>query len=240
MAKRLFDLLFAAVAFIITLPILIPACFLIWLQDGHRPLYFGPRVGRRGRDFSMIKLRTMVVDGERLGGSSTAISDSRLTPLGTILRRYKIDELPQFWNVLIGDMSIVGPRPNVRHGGVDRYTPEELRLLSLRPGITDPASIVFADEGEILKGSRDPDALYDAVIRPWKNRLALLYVERRTMRADFQLVALTLLALFSRRAALRGISAMLRRWNAPAELRHICARSDPLPTGEPPGQLACR
>ena len=239
MAKRLFDLLFASVALVIALPILMPASFLIWLQDGHWPLYAGLRVGRDGHDFRMVKLRTMVADGERLGGSSTAMSDSRLTPIGTVLRRYKIDELPQFWNVLVGDMSIVGPRPNVRNSGVDRYTPEELRLLSLRPGITDPASIVFADEGEILDRSPDPDALYDQVIRPWKNRLALLYVERGNMLVDLELVALTLLALFSRRAALRGVSAMLHRWNAPAELRRICSRSEPLPIGEPPGRLAC-
>ena len=239
MPKRLFDLLFAAMALIFALPILIPACFLIWLQDGRWPLYAGWRVGRDGRDFRMIKLRTMIADGDRIGGSSTAISDTRLTPLGSILRRYKIDELPQLWNVLLGDLSLVGPRPNVRNGGVDRYTPEELRLLSVRPGITDAASIVFADEGEILNGSPDPDALYDQVIRPWKNRLALLYVEHRNTLVDLELIALTLLALLSRRGALRGVGAVLRRWNAPAELRQICARSEPLPIGEPPGQLAC-
>jgi lipopolysaccharide/colanic/teichoic acid biosynthesis glycosyltransferase len=244
MAKRLFDLSFAAAALIVTLPILIPACFLIWLQDGHWPLYAGLRVGRGGRDFRMIKLRTMVANADRLGGSSTAISDSRLTPLGAMLRRCKIDELPQFWNVLTGDMSVVGPRPNVRNGGVDRYTLEELQLLSLRPGITDLASIVFADEGEILNGSADPDALYDSVIRPWKNRLGLIYVERRTMLMDLELVALTLLALFSRRAALRDVGDLLRRCDAPPELRRICARSEPLPAGEPPNnrssELACR
>jgi len=239
MAKRLFDLIFALAALALALPILVPACFLIWLQDGHWPLYAGMRVGQNGRDFRMIKLRTMIAGGDRLGGSSTAVSDSRLTPLGSFLRRYKIDELPQFWNVLIGDMSIVGPRPNVRSGGVDRYTAEELRLLSVRPGITDVASIVFADEGEILNRSPDPDTLYDQVIRPWKNRLALLYVERGTMLADLELIALTLLALVSRQAALHGISDMLRRWDAPPELCQICARSEPLPAGEPPGHLAC-
>jgi lipopolysaccharide/colanic/teichoic acid biosynthesis glycosyltransferase len=155
------------------------------------------------------------------------------------LRRYKIDELPQFWNVVIGEMSVVGPRPNVRCGGVDRYTAEELRLLSVRPGITDAASIVFADEGEILNRSPDPDALYDQVIRPWKNRLALLYVERGTMLVDLELIALTLIALVSRRVALRAIRNMIRGWDAPPELCQICARSEPLPAGEPPGHLAC-
>ena len=140
-------------------------------------------------------------------------------------------------------MSVVGPRPNVRVGGVDRYTPEELKLLSVQPGITDLASIVFADEGEILDGSPDPDALYDRVIRPWKNRLALIYVERRSMVVDLEIITLTLLALLSRRAALLGVSDLLQQWDAPSELREICTRSNPLPAGEPPNrpssELAC-
>lgn len=239
MAKRLFDIAFALGAMLVTLPIIAAACLLIWLQDGHAPLYRGIRVGRRGRDFRMIKLRTMVPGGERLGGGSTTTSDSRLTPLGAALRRFKLDELPQFWNVLKGDMSVVGPRPNLR-GEVDRYTAEEMKLLSVRPGITDAASIVFADEGEILNGSADPDALYDAVIRPWKNRIALLYVQHRSMGADLELILLTIVTLLSRRAGLHALDRMLERWGAPAKLRRICARSDPLPAGEPPGKLLCR
>ena len=239
MAKRLFDIAFALAAMLLTLPIISAACLIIWLQDGHSPLYRGLRVGRGGRDFLMVKLRTMVPGGDRLGPGSTATSDSRLTPIGAALRRFKLDELPQFWNVLIGDMSVVGPRPNLRRA-VDRYTAEEMKLLSMRPGITDPASIVFADEGEILNGSSDPDALYDAVIRPWKNRLALLYVRHRSMTADLELIVLTIVTLLSRRAGLRALDRILERWSAPAELRRICARSGPLPAGEPPGELLCR
>lgn len=238
MTKRLFDLVFAFTATIITLPIVGLACVLICVGDGSWPLYRGLRVGRGNRDFKIMKLRTMVPGAERLGGSSTASSDSRLTQLGAMLRRFKIDELPQFWNVLIGNMSVVGPRPNVRHGGVDRYTSEELKLLSIRPGITDLASIVFSDEGEILKGPGDPDARYDALIRPWKNRLGLLYVERRCMAADLELIRLTFLSLVSRHVALRGIDAMLERWHAGPELRAVCARSEPLPAAEPPGEPA--
>jgi lipopolysaccharide/colanic/teichoic acid biosynthesis glycosyltransferase len=195
-------------------------------------------VGRGGRDFLMVKLRTMVPGAERLGGSSTAATDLRLTRLGAALRRLKLDELPQFWNVLVGDMSVVGPRPNLRRE-VDRYTAEERKLLALRPGITDAASIVFADEGDILKGSADPDALYDSVIRPWKNRLALLYVRHCSIGADVQLIALTGLRFLSKRAALRALNRMIESWDAPAELRRICARSDPLPAGEPPGEILC-
>jgi lipopolysaccharide/colanic/teichoic acid biosynthesis glycosyltransferase len=238
LAKRLFDIAFSAAALLLTAPLLAIASLLVWARDGHSPLFRGTRVGRSGRDFRMVKLRTMVTGGDRLGGTSTAASDRRLTSLGPVLRRWKLDELPQFWNVLVGDMSVVGPRPNTRAGGVDRYTGEERRLLSARPGITDLASIVFADEGEILNGSADPDALYDAVIRPWKNRLGLLYIDRRGMALDLRLVGLTALSLVARRAALRDLGAILAGWNADADLRRICARREPLPPGEPPGQTA--
>lgn len=238
MAKRLFDIIFSLLASVFTLPIIIAAALLIWLQDRRWPFYRGLRVGGGGRDFRMIKLRTMVPVGERRGASSTSISDSRLTPFGSKLRRFKIDELPQFWNVLIGDMSVVGPRPNLRNGGVDRYTAEEMRLLSLRPGITDLASIVFSDEGEILKDSADPDALYDCVIRPWKSRLALIYVDNRSFLLDLRLIWLTVLAIGSRGRALRGVARILNELNADEELKRICRRNDPLPHGPPPDQPA--
>jgi len=238
MAKRLFDVIFAFIAIVITLPVLLIAGLMIWAQDRHPPVYAGIRVGRFDRDFRMFKLRTMIPDAHSVGGTSTAASDSRLTPLGSALRRFKLDELPQFWNVLKGDMSLVGPRPNVRAGGVDRYTSEERKLLLVRPGITDLASIVFSDEGEILRDSPDPDALYDAVIRPWKNRLALLYVERRSFSLDLALIGLTVLSLLSKEAALRSIDSILERWGASEDLRESCARCTPLPVGVPPGQVA--
>jgi lipopolysaccharide/colanic/teichoic acid biosynthesis glycosyltransferase len=238
MAKRLFDIIVALCAMIGMLPIVAVASFLVWAEDGHWPFYRGVRVGRFGHDFRMIKLRTMIPGGERLGGSSTAASDPRLTGSGAALRRFKVDELPQFWNVLVGDMSIVGPRPNVRRGGVDRYTAAEYKLLSVRPGITDLASIVFSDEDEILKDSPDPDALYEAVIRPWKHQLGLLYVERRSMSLDLLLIGLTIVALVSKRSALRAIGSILGSWNASTDLRLVCGRSGPLPIAQPPGQLA--
>jgi lipopolysaccharide/colanic/teichoic acid biosynthesis glycosyltransferase len=238
MAKRLFDVIFALLAIVLSSPILLIAGLLIWAQDRHPPVYAGIRVGRFDHDFRMFKLRTMIPDAHSVGGTSTSASDSRLTPLGSALRRFKLDELPQFWNVLKGDMSIVGPRPNVRAGGVDRYTSEESKLLLVRPGITDLASIVFSDEGEILRDSADPDALYDAVIRPWKSRLALLYVERRSFLLDLALIGLTVISFFSKEAALRAIDSILERWGASDDLRESCARCDPLPRGVPPGQVA--
>jgi lipopolysaccharide/colanic/teichoic acid biosynthesis glycosyltransferase len=238
MAKRLFDILLSLLVLIIAAPFLAICMILIWRQDGAPPLFLGMRVGRDDRDFRMAKLRSMTADSEFRGAASTTRSDARITPLGHVLRRWKVDELPQFWNVLRGEMSIVGPRPNTRRGGVDRYTAPEMRLLSVRPGITDLSSILFADEADILDGAADPDALYDAVIRPWKSRLGLLYVERRDFLVDLRIVWLTALATVSRPAALAGIDSILVGWEASDELRQICRRRAPLPRAEPPGYAA--
>ena len=214
MAKRALDIIAALALLVLASPILAVAMLAIWLQDGRSPLHRGLRVGRGNRDFRMIKLRSMAVDAEARGGTSTARGDPRITPLGHRLRRWKIDELPQFWNVLIGEMSLVGPRPNTRRGGVDHYTSDEMMLLAIRPGITDLASIAFADEGDILAGAADPDALYDAVIRPWKSRLGLLYVARRSLWLDIRIVWLTAVAIVSRPAALDGLAGMLDQMGA--------------------------
>lgn len=238
MAKRAFDIAFAMLALILSLPVMAIACLLIWAEDGHSPLYLGVRVGRAGRDFRMLKLRTMVAGAEHFGGSSTPASDRRLTSIGPALRRFKVDELPQFWNVLIGDMSIVGPRPNLRAGGVDRYTSEEVRLLSIRPGITDLASIVFSDEGLILDGAGEADALYDQIIRPWKSALGLLYVHNRSLRLDVRIIWLTAIAIGSHARALAGVAKILSALAADQDLQRICRRLDPLPHGTPPGAPA--
>lgn len=238
MAKRLLDIWVSLVALTLSAPILGCAMLVIWAQDGHAPFFRAARVGRGGRDFRMIKLRSMQIDAEAQGGTSTALSDRRITPMGKLLRRSKLDELPQFWNVLIGEMSVVGPRPNTRRGGVDNYTHEEMRLLTVRPGVTDLSSIVFSDEGDILNGADDPDALYDAVIRPWKSRLGLLYTERGNIAADLEIIALTLIGTFARRPALRGVDTILNRWGASAELRRICRRRVPLLPAAPPGVMA--
>jgi lipopolysaccharide/colanic/teichoic acid biosynthesis glycosyltransferase len=235
MIKRLIDIAFSSIGLVVASPVLLLAMLLIFSHDGHWPLYRPVRVGRGGRDFRMAKLRTMTIDAEHRGGSSTSRSDVRITLPGQLLRRWKIDELPQLWNVLLGQMSLVGPRPNVRCGGVDRYTPAELRLLDARPGVTDLASIVFADEADILDGAPDPDALYDRVIRPWKSRLGLLYLAHRSLWIDLRILALTALALFARRAALEGVDGILAGWGAGDALRSVCRREGPLPWAAPPG-----
>jgi lipopolysaccharide/colanic/teichoic acid biosynthesis glycosyltransferase len=174
------------------------------------------------------------VNADRSGVDSTSAQDPRITPLGRFIRAYKIDELPELWNVLKGDMSLVGPRPNVPRE-VDLYTDVERGLLTVRPGITDMASIVFSDENDILKDSKDPDIDYHQLIRPWKSRLGLLYAANRSVLLDLKLIVLTAIALLSREAALKRLQSVLCDVDADQELRRVSLREDPLRPYPPPG-----
>lgn len=234
MSKRLIDMALSLVLLGLASPVMVVAMLAIVAHDGGSPIYWAPRVGRGGRDFRMAKLRTMSVGADRRGGSSTSRTDSRITAPGRMARSWKIDELPQLWNVLIGQMSLVGPRPNVRSGGVDRYTSGELALLDGRPGVTDLASIVFADEADILEGAPDPDARYNQLIRPWKSRLGLLYLQRRSLWIDLRIMVLTALGIVARPLALQGVDRILAEWGAAEDLRRVCRRDRPLPSDEPP------
>lgn len=234
MAKRVFDFCVASVGLLMVGPLLLLVMFLVWCHDGHSPFYVGRRIGRHGREFQMVKLRSMVVNAEQARIDSTAVNDRRITPVGRFIRRYKLDEFMQLWNVVTGDMSLIGPRPNVARD-VALYTDVERRLLSLRPGITDFASIVFADEGEILKASADPDLDYNRLIRPWKSRLGLLYIDHRSMSLDLQLFFLTICAICSRRVALVGVQRLLRGMQADAEVIRVATRRGPLVPWPPPG-----
>src|SRR5665213_3008199 len=156
--KRLWDVSIAACALLLLAPLLAAVAVGLWLEDRRSPWYRGIRVGRDGREFRMLKFRSMRVGAAKTGVNSTAAGDSRITRAGRFLRALKLDELPQLWNVLAGEMSLVGPRPQVPEDA-SLYTSEERRMLEVRPGITDLASIVFSDEGAILAGSADPDLL---------------------------------------------------------------------------------
>lgn len=185
--KRALDILLSTGALLVTLPVLLIIAVAI-RTDSRGPIFYrGLRVGRGGTRFYMLKFRTMVADAERCGGTSTADDDPRITKIGAALRRYKLDELPQFINVLKGEMSLVGPRPQVEHD-VAKYTVEEQALLSVPPGITDWASLRFPNEGEILKGHPDPDQAYIDLIRPEKIRLGLEYVRRRSLGVDLSIL----------------------------------------------------
>jgi lipopolysaccharide/colanic/teichoic acid biosynthesis glycosyltransferase len=238
MAKRLFDLLFSLTVLILTAPIMLTALFLVWAQDRHSPIFRARRVGRGDSDFTMMKIRSMRIGSHKTGVNSTSAGDSRITRVGHFIRRFKLDELSQFWNVLKGDMSVVGPRPNTRAHGVDLYTPLEMKLLTVRPGITDLSSIVFSDEGAILEGAADADALYNRIIRPWKSRLGLLYVENMSVGLDLRIVWLTAVAIVSKEKALAGVNRILARLGADPELVETCLRRAPLREASPPGVSA--
>ncbi len=186
-AKRLFDLVFSLIGLVALSPLMLVIAHMI-REDTPGPVFYrGTRAGRGGKPFQMLKFRTMVINADKIGGPSTSEDDPRLTKIGRRLRRYKLDELPQLINVLKGQMSFVGPRPEVL-SEVEKYTPEERTLLSVRPGITDWASITFNNEGEVLKGSADPHQAYLEKIRPEKVRLGMEYVRKRSLRIDLQIL----------------------------------------------------
>ena len=232
--KRLVDILISALGLLVASPVLLPVMFLVWWQDKHSPFYVAPRVGQGGKLFTMVKLRSMVINADKSGVDSTGANDRRITPVGQFIRRYKLDELTQLWNVLQGDMSMVGPRPNVKRE-TDLYTPAEKHLLDVRPGITDISSIVFSDEGDILKDQADPDLAYNQLIRPGKSRLGLFYIEHRSLWVDLKLIGLTALAITSRPNALAGVGRLLQSLGADQVLLSLAARQDALVPSAPPG-----
>ena len=232
--KRTLDIVAALTGLIAASPLLCAIAIAIWLEDRRSPFYIAPRMARGGGVFHMVKFRSMVVNADRTGVNSTGAADKRITSMGRIVRAYKIDELLQLWNVLKGDMSLVGPRPQVK-ADADRYTQEEKRLLTVRPGITDLASIVFADEASILGNDPNPDDRYDKFIRPWKSRLALLCIDRPSMWLDVRLIAVTVAAILRREQALRQAAGIAAELGAGELLTRMAGRREPLVPYPPPG-----
>lgn len=192
--KRLFDFFFSAAGLAILSPVF--AAITIWIKlDSQGPVFYrGVRVGRHGREFRMFKFRSMVENAAAVGGTSTPQDDPRITSSGRLLRKYKLDELPQLINVFRGEMSLVGPRPQVPWA-VQLYTAEEKQVLEVRPGVTDYASLRFRNEGEILKGSSDPDKDYMEKIHPEKMRLSLEYVKNQSLGLDCKILLKTIAAI---------------------------------------------
>jgi lipopolysaccharide/colanic/teichoic acid biosynthesis glycosyltransferase len=234
MRKRLLDIVGSSCGLVIASPVLLAAMFMIWWEDKHSPFYIAWRVGQHGRPFQMVKLRSMIVNADSSGVDSTGANDRRITRVGHLVRQFKLDELTQLWHVLRGEMSLVGPRPNVKRE-TDLYTPAERMLLSVKPGVTDFASIVFSDEGDILKDQPDPDIAYNQLIRPGKSRLGLFYIDHCSVWVDIQICCLTAIAIVSRPHALAGVQRLLERLGAPPELIQIAGRSAPLTPMPPPG-----
>lgn len=187
MTKRLFDFLLAAAGLIAASPLMI--IMAVWIKlDSKGPVFYrADRAGRRGNNFKIFKFRSMVTDADKLGGATTSGDDQRVTSAGRFIRKYKLDELSQLINVVRGDMSLVGPRPEVTWK-VEHYSPEEMIIFEVRPGITDWASIWNADEGGILEGAPDADAVYEEVIRPTKVKLQIYYCNTRSFLVDLKLI----------------------------------------------------
>lgn len=232
--KRFIDLIASLCGLLAASPLLILVMFFVWSQDYKTPFYIASRVGRNEKSFRMIKLRSMVVDADKTGVDSTSSSDTRITPVGHFIRDYKLDELTQLWNVLLGDMSLVGPRPNVITE-TDLYTNDEKKLLSVRPGITDFSSIVFSDEGDLLKDKEDPDLAYNQLIRPWKSRLGLVYIEHQSVFLDLKIIYFTIVAIISKQRALSWIVSKLKRMGVDPEIVRVSARENELYPFPPPG-----
>lgn len=190
--KRIFDFVVSLIGIIIISPILLIVAISIKLDSEGSVLFLQKRIGKDGKPFNIYKFRTMVTNAEKLGAQITVGKDNRITRVGAFLRKYKIDELPQLFNVLKGDMSLVGPRPEVPKY-VELYTEEERRVLEVRPGITDLASIRYRDENDILGKVENPEEYYIKVIMKDKLKLNLEYIEKSNVFYDIYLIIKTII-----------------------------------------------
>ena len=197
--KRVFDVIVSAIGLLLGSPFVLPISALIKLTSRGPVFYFSWRIGRCGKPFRLCKFRTMSANADKIGGSSTSDNDPRITKIGKFLRKYKVDEFPQLLNVLKGEMSIVGPRPEVPYY-VNLFTEAERAILSVRPGITDLATLWNADEGMVLVGSPDPEKTYFEKIRPQKIKLQLEYVRTQSFWTDIRIIIDTLSVIVLRRA----------------------------------------
>jgi lipopolysaccharide/colanic/teichoic acid biosynthesis glycosyltransferase len=189
--KRGFDLVISITGLIILSPIILIISILIRVFD-HGPVFYrAERVGQFGKIFHMFKFRTMIQNADKLGPSSASLTDRRITGIGRFLRKYKLDELPQLINVFLGEMSLIGPRPEEKRF-TDLFNDEEMIILLVKPGITDWASLWNSNEAELLEGSEDPDNLYMEKIRPEKIRLQINYAKNRNFFIDLKIFFLTL------------------------------------------------
>lgn len=194
MLKRGLDVVVSLVGLALFLPLMLVLALWVMCDSRGPILYRQVRVGRNGHDFRLLKFRSMRVDADRLGLITVGGRDPRVTRAGYYLRKYKLDELPQLLNVLRGDMSLVGPRPEVRKY-VDLYTPEQLRVLTVRPGITDLASLRYRHENDLLAQAEDPDAYYIETVMPAKLALNLEYIDHQSFWGDLRLIGQTVVAV---------------------------------------------
>jgi lipopolysaccharide/colanic/teichoic acid biosynthesis glycosyltransferase len=196
MIKRLFDIIFSFLGLLFFWPLFLLIGFLIKRESPGPIFYRGERIGKNGKPFKIFKFRTMIVDAEKSGVYSTSSDDSRLLKIGIFLKKYQLDELPQLINVFKGEMSLVGPRPEVKKY-IDMMTPEERNvILSVKPGMTDLASLWNFHEGEVLKGSKDPDKDYQEKIWPTKKKLQIEYIKKQSFWLDIKIILKTIFKIF--------------------------------------------
>lgn len=195
MLKRLFDIILALISLILLLPVFIAFSIWIMLDSRGGACYRQTRVGRNNRDFKLLKFRTMRVHSDQQGLLTVGEEDERITRAGHFLRKYKLDEFPQLWNILIGQMSLIGPRPEVRKY-VDLYTSEQMKVLGVRPGLTDYASMEYIDENKLLGESEDPEKTYIEVIMPAKLALNQKYIEEQSLGNDIKILFKTIKNIF--------------------------------------------
>ena len=187
---RFFDIIFSIIGLVILSPLFIVLYLLIRIESKGGGFYSQERIGRNGKPFKLYKFRSMRLGSDKKGLITIGEKDNRITKTGFILRKYKLDELPQLWNVFIGDMSLVGPRPEVKKY-TDLYTEEQKQVLQVRPGITDWASIKYVDENKILGESKDPDEAYVNLIMPNKIKLNMVYIQHQTLGEYFKIIFTT-------------------------------------------------
>jgi lipopolysaccharide/colanic/teichoic acid biosynthesis glycosyltransferase len=198
MIKRGFDLLFALVGLALLSPVFLSVWILIKLDDGGPTFFRHTRVGQQGMMFQMLKFRTMWVGAEKVGPSITAMGDRRITRIGRILRKSKLDEVPQLWNVVKGEMSLVGPRPEVAEF-VALYTTKQREVLALKPGITDEASVLFRDEESRLAAAVNPERFYIEHCMPRKIKLNLAYAQHANICRDVVVIIRTIISVWFHR-----------------------------------------
>ena len=221
--KVIVDKILSFIVLIIFLPFIMIFLLSIFLSDFSNPIYISDRVGKDFKKFKLFKIRSMIKNASSTGVTSTSNNDNRITPLGKYIRKFKFDEILQLINVIIGDMSLVGPRPQIE-SEVKLYSDFEKGLLSVKPGITDFSSIIFSDEGEILKNSSNPNKDYNDLIRPWKSKYGIFYIKHMSLKIDIILIFLTILSIFNRKLSLNLLSNILKKKGAEASLIEIAKR----------------
>lgn len=195
MIKRAFDIVFATLALVLLFPLLTVFAIMVATTSPGGAFFRQVRVGRGGKDFRLLKFRSMRPGSEAKGQLTVGGRDSRITRVGRLLRKTKLDELPQLWNVLVGDMSVVGPRPEVPRY-VALYSPAQRAVLSVRPGITGMASLDYIDENELLAAAADPEKAYVEEVMPAKLALDLRYVQEQSLALDLRIIGVTITKIF--------------------------------------------